>query len=119
MRAGKLRERVRVERRAVADDGRGNTEGDFEPLFNGLKLPAEVRAGSRRSDNVIAAKLTGVNVYEVRLRQDSLSRQIAPDDRLVWLRPWGDVVLNIRGNPVDPDGKRQDLLITCEEGVAT
>jgi head-tail adaptor len=119
MRSGRLKERVRVERRGTTDDGRGNRRGDFAPLFSGQKLPAEVRPGSRRSDSVIAAKLTGVNVYEVRVRQDSLSRQITADDRLVWLRPWGDVVLNIRGNPVDPDGRRQDLLMTCEDAVAT
>jgi head-tail adaptor len=118
MRAGRLRERVKVQRRSTSTAVPGVTEGPFEDIFDGLKFPANV-VPTRRSDSVIAAKLKGINVYDVYLRSDSSSRTITADDRLVWVRPEGDVILNIRGNPVDPDGKRQELRFTCEEGVAT
>lgn len=118
MRAGRLRERVKVQRRATINDVPGVTEGDFADLFDGLKFPARV-VPTRRSDSVIAARLTGVNVYDVYLRSDSNTRSITAADRLVWVRPEGDVELNIRGNPSDPDGKRQELQITASQGEAT
>jgi len=127
MQAGALRDRVRVERRATADDGYGNTEGAFAPLFTDggspaqiTLLPAKIRPASQSRDGVLAARLEGTVVYNVWLRQDSLSRQITPDDRLVWVQDVGtEVILNIRGPLVDPDGRRMELQVTCEQGVAT
>lgn len=119
MRAGALRERVRAERRVAADDGYGNAEGAFAALFSGTVLPAKIRPASQARDGVLAARLEGTVVYTVWLRQDSLSRQLLPDDRLVWVRPEGDLVMNIRGPAVDPDGMRAELQLTCEAGVAT
>jgi hypothetical protein len=120
MQAGELRERVRAERRAPADDGYGNKEGAFAAMFNGTLLPAKIRPVGQSRDGVLAARLEGSVVYNVWVRQDSLSRQLLPDDRLVWVQPGGgEVVLNIRGPAVDPDGKRSELQLTCEQGVAT
>ncbi len=119
MQAGALRERVRAERRAAANDGYGNMEGAFAALFGGTLLPAKIRPASQARDGVLAARLQGSVVYNVWLRQDSLSRQITPDDRLVWVRPDGETILNIRGPAVDPDGMRSELQLTCEAGVAT
>lgn len=119
MRAGELRERVRVERRAPADDGYGNKDGAFASLFPDKLLPAKIRPASQSRDGVLAARLEGNVVYNVWLRQDSLSRQILPDDRLVWVKAEGEIILNIRGPAVDPEGKREELQLTCEMGVAT
>jgi head-tail adaptor len=119
MQAGALRERVRVERRSTASDGYGNEEGAFAALFDDTLLPAKIRPASQGRDGVLAARLEGTVVFNVWLRQDSLSRQLLPDDRLVWVRPEGEVILNIRGPVVDPDGMRAELQLTCEQGVAT
>lgn len=113
MRAGELRQRVTVERRAAGDDGYGNpVSGDFAPLFAGL--PARIRPAGRNSDAVMAARLEGATLYEVTLRADSQSRQIGTDDRLVW----GATEMAIRGRPVDPDGRGRVLVLLCEAGVA-
>lgn len=127
MQAGALRDRVRVERRAAATDAYGNSEGAFASLFDdgaspatATLLPAKIRPASQGRDGVLAARLEGSVVYNVWLRQDSMSVQILPDDRLVWVQDGGaEVVLNIRGPAVDPDGRRMELQLTCEAGVAT
>jgi head-tail adaptor len=120
MQAGALRDRVRAERRQTVSDGYGNKEGTFAALFDGRLLPAKIRPASQARDGVLAARLEGSVVYNVWLRQDSLSVQITPDDRLVWVQDGGtEVILNIRGPAVDPDGRRMELQLTCEAGVAT
>lgn len=119
MQAGALRDRVRAERRSTTSDGYGNSEGAFAALFSGTLLPAKIRPASQSRDGVLAARLEGQVVYNVWLRQDSLSRQLLPDDRLVWVRPEGEIILNIRGPGVDPDGMRAELQLTAEAGVAT
>lgn len=119
MRAGELTERVVFQRRtAAADNGYGTVEGDFADLHGGLEFPAKIRP-ARQGDSVIAARLQGVNAYNVWLRSSSETRAITADDRIVWKHPDGDRILNIRGEPDDPEGRNQEIHILAERGVTS
>lgn len=117
MQAGGLRERIRVERRGLGVDG--HTVGPYATLFAGVLLWAKIRPSSARSDRVLGSRLEGVNVFDVYLRQDEFSRQITADDRLIWIRASDELVMQVRGNPVDPDGRGAELHILAESGVTT
>lgn len=111
MGAGKRRERIAFEKRAVAaDDGYGNTFGGWEEQF--------VRWASmtpmRRGEAVIASRLSGVQPYILNILADSQSREIATDWRARNVNT--DTVYNIR--TVEPSASRAEIDLLVEQGVA-
>lgn len=106
MKAGDLRERVRLELLSDPSDGVG---GQVESWTFVADLWASVLPTGGR-ETLEAGALTGVQGWRVRLRwQEGLGTR----HRFVWR----DRALNIRSIE-DPDGRRQQLLAFCESGVA-
>src|SRR5688572_5318326 len=72
MSAGELRERIAFDRRALISDGYGNEQGDWEEQF--------IRWGRLRprlgGEQVMAARLQGVQPYTIKVWFDNKTRQI-------------------------------------------
>ena len=77
--AGTLRHRVGFDKRAVEDDGMGNTiSGEFEEQFQ-CRADFRHRGGS---EAVMAARLEGRHILGVYVRSSSQTRQITTDWRM-------------------------------------
>jgi head-tail adaptor len=122
MRAGQLRDSIRVERRGEdSTDGWGNpVSGDFAELIAAQPARLIPMGGD---EQVRADRLTGSVKYEVTLRWSSANAGIRADDRFVLARASAGLasatVLNVRHEGVDPTEKRRELRFVCETGVAT
>ena len=80
--AGKLRERVRFDRRAPVSDGMGNTVGPWATLIAARYAQL---TPARGGEQVIAARLQGVATFDLVLRYDSQTQLVTTDDRVVAL----------------------------------
>jgi head-tail adaptor len=80
--AGQLREAVRFERRAAADDGYGNTQGAWENL---IARRAAKLTPTRGGEQVIADRLQGQSSWDLWVRFDSETSRVTTDDRAVEL----------------------------------
>lgn len=110
--AGQLRERVAYEERAaIADDGYGNTEGDWQVKFYRSASIVPKLGG----EQVQASRLSGVQPYLITMRSDSDTRTIIVEGRLRNART--DAIYNIR-TVTNPDLKNHYLELLVEEGVA-
>lgn len=116
--AGELRESVYFERRAVSDDGFGNTvSGDFArwyPTPSG-GVPAKI-VPLRGGETVQAQRLAGTAIYEIWVRADSTLDGLTAADRVVDAR--SGEIYNIRVD-VNPDMRGRFRVLTCERGVAS
>lgn len=113
--AGRLRALLRCQRKGPAADEFGN------PVPNGddWKTYFHVRAGlvpRNGGEAVIAGRLQGRQPYIVTVRQNSNTRMITPEWRLVDDRD-PKRVYAVR-TVADPDGKRMWLELLVEHGVA-
>lgn len=78
MSAGELRERVAFDRRAVVDDGYGNTvSGDWQEQFVVWARIQPLKGG----EGVQAARLAGSQPVVIRIRLSSHARQISTEWR--------------------------------------
>jgi head-tail adaptor len=78
--AGGMGDRLRFESRAVADDGYGNpVSGDWTHRFT---RSADVRP-ARGGEEVLAAKLQGVQPVRIIVYSDSETRTVTPEWRAV------------------------------------
>lgn len=114
MHAGKLRDRVTVERATETPDGAGGAV----VTWSGQGTLAAHIEPVRAAERVEAAQQRGVVMYRVTVRNSGVGAAATTTDRLVWLRPSGDVVLNIRGAPVLPSSEPWRVL-ESEAGVQT
>ena len=108
---GQLSELVAFDDRVAADDGMGNTEGDWAEKF-------QCRAGFtylRGGEAVIASRLEGVQPVVVRIRATPETLQIEPDWQMRDVRR--STPYNIRSIAATPDRKWLDLVV--QSGVAT
>ena len=121
MRAGQMRDRVRVERRnqnAVDEWGNPDT-GAWQTVVAAQSARLVPQGGD---EQVRAARLTGSVKYEVVVRWTAANAGIRDGDRFVLQRasaglPAG-TELNIRHAGVDPSEKRTELRFMAEAGVA-
>ncbi|WP_375414630.1 head-tail adaptor protein [uncultured Bradyrhizobium sp.] len=115
--AGELRHRIAFDRRALIDDGAGNTEGDFEEQF---VVSAKVQA-KFGGEAVTAARLAGQQPIIVTIRQSSKTVLIGTDWRARDVRssanPDEQTVYNIR-SIADPDDGGAWFEILCQSGSA-
>lgn len=113
--AGDLRHKVRFEKRAdVADDGYGNTQGDWQQQFTRRAYIGMTQGG----EQVIASRLEGVQPAVVVVRYDSRTATVTPDWRLVEVRGDGtERVYGIR-TAEDMDHDRRWITLLCIAGVA-
>lgn len=112
--AGALRERVRFQRRLMADDGLGGMvpAGEFETRFTVWAKYTALRGG----ESVQASRLEGRQPMIVTVRQSSQTREATEGWRLVDDRD-PTRVFAIVGPATDPDGKRAWLDFLVTEGA--
>lgn len=79
-RAGDLRERVTVQRRATTDDGFGNNVSEWTKLRD--DIPAAI-SPMRGGEAVREQRLAAIAAFEIVVRSDSFTRTIKASDRLV------------------------------------
>lgn len=109
--AGKLRERVRLQRKNLVDNGRGGrSRPTGQPEWidaDRSDLRAEIipLRGDEALQNVV---LRSVQTYRVTVRWRA---DITTAHRLLW----GATALDIKSAARSPD--RRDLVMTCESGV--
>lgn len=112
--AGKLREKLLFQRRAVVDDGFGNeVAGDWETQFTAAADLIPLRGG----EPVLAARLTGVQPFIIRIRSCIAARAVNTAWRAVDARQTSRV-FNITA-AVDPDNKNAWIDMMATQGVAT
>lgn len=112
MRAGTLRERVTLQKRATqADDGFGNTLAAFSDQFT---VAASI-VPMRGDEQILAARLQGVRAVTITVRQSSNADQITAEWRVVDAR--SGEIYNIRS--VEPDVRNRRIAMLCELGVTT
>lgn len=103
MRAGSLRDRVRIERAVDTTDAQGGTTRTWVPLD---VVYAKIRAGVGR-EFVAAKEQIATNVFTVTIRHR--------DDITAGMRiRRGAAVLWVTSPAVDPDGSRERLTLLCE-----
>jgi head-tail adaptor len=113
LRAGNLRHELTVRRVSEIPNGKGGYKSDWGKVAT---ANGEV-TGLGGSESVIGQALQGISVFQIRIRW---RQDIAVDDQL---RPTGSCFgfdaegnardVNIR-SIVDPDGKRQQLVIIAD-----
>jgi len=111
---GTYRERLMFQKRAtVADDGTGNTEGDWVDQFSEQCNIVAARGG----EQALAARLQNIRPVEVEIHQSNRSRLIATDWRAINARNRSEVynIHDIR----DPDGRKRKHILTCSLGAPT
>jgi len=112
--AGKLREKLLFQRRALVDDGFGNeVAGDWETQFTAAADLIPLRGG----EPVIASRLVGVQPFIVRIRSCSAALAVDPSWRAVDARQ-ASRIFNITA-AVDPDNKNAWIDMMATQGVAT
>lgn len=107
MQAGRLRERVVIQKEVVSRDSFG---AEVNPWQDVATVWASVRPGASGERFISAAdQMQATITHTVRIRQRA---GVSPKMRLLW----GSRVLNIQ-SVVDPDGRRREVLLLCEEIV--
>lgn len=129
--AGELRERVRFERRREnGDDGYGNVQYEWQRIAG--PMTARIKP-ARGGEQVLADRLSGVEVFEIIVRWFSKTRitdpgypplpkgtieggPLDPGDRCVNER--SGAIYNIR-SITNPDEQHEFLSIIAQSGMAT
>jgi SPP1 family predicted phage head-tail adaptor len=113
MAAGKLRERLKFQKRGEpVDDGYGNTVTDWVDQFT-VSARVKPRLGS---EPIIAQRLQGVQPVTITVRASSDTRQIAPDWRAIDTRD-ATKVYNLRTAAADEKDRFIEML--ADDGAAT
>jgi head-tail adaptor len=113
--AGKMRARLKFQRRANSDDGYGNEDGAWFDLTPPVVRWCDLKP-TRGGETIQSARLTGSAAWDCWVRADSGTRGIQPGDRAVDVRD-ENRTFNVRFNE-DMDGKNAWRLIQIESGVA-
>jgi len=109
MPAGALRDRIRFEKRADADDGYGNTVSDWAVQF---ERAAEIRP-LKGSEQVIASRLQGIQPALIIVRYDSQTATITPEWRAVDAR--SGTIYNIE-TAADMERRCEYITMMCTAG---
>lgn len=107
LQAGRLRERVTIEAGAHTDD----TTGGFDDAWTTLaEVWAEVRPTGGR-ERLEAGSMRGTQGWRVTIRHRT-------DVTVLHRLDWRGTKMDIQ-SVADPDGRREQLVLFCESGVAT
>lgn len=113
MSAGELNRRVRFEKRAATSDKYGNAVDDWQMIFD--NEPASIRP-VRGAEDVIAAKLQGRQIVEIKVRYSNLTTQVNTDHRAVNAATGEAFNIRVIENK---DMRGRYLTMLCESGVAS
>lgn len=122
MRAGQMRDRLRVER---LGDESADAYGNATPAAWATQVAAQNAHVMPMGGNeaMRADRLTGIVKYEVVLRWSNSNAAILATDRFVLERAGASMpsgtVLNVRHTGIDPTGKKRELRFIVESGEAT
>ncbi|WP_054309912.1 head-tail adaptor protein [Mesorhizobium sp. 1M-11] len=108
MTAGQLRELVTLQYATLEDDGAGNEI----PTWHDIIVPARIRY-LKGSEEIIAARLTGVQPIVITIRNGGPAAAVTTDWRAIITRT--AETLQIRSKITDERGAWIDLL--CQSGV--
>lgn len=114
---GKLRTKVRVERRGPpVSDGAGNFTSDWGTVCERHAQIKAVPVTNASPEAIIQGRLSGTAFMSVTVRFDVSTRTITSDDRVVNVET-GEIY-NVR-SALDLDSDRRFITMDCEKGVAT
>jgi head-tail adaptor len=114
MTAGKMRERLEFQKREMVDDGFGNeVAGDFVTVFTDAAELIPLKGG----EPVIAARLSGVQPFIVRVRSSTATRDVTTAWRAIDARN-APRIFNIT-SVANYDQKNAYLDMMATQGVAT
>ena len=102
---GELRARLRFDRSSLGANVGGVVLGVWAPF---IKMRSAKLEPTRGGIEVTSERLDGKAIYDLWVRSDSQTRLLKPGDRAVDLRT--DVIYAL-GQPIDPNDRRQWLLI--------
>jgi len=109
---GRMRERVRFERRGdIENDGHGTVIGDFEPMFGSVAAKITPRLGG---ETVISSRLQGVQPFTVTVRSSSDTRCVDATCRCVNERTGAIYDIRAISNP-DQKNKFLDMLVEAKQ----
>ncbi|KAA0689852.1 head-tail adaptor protein [Neorhizobium sp. P12A] len=112
--AGRMREKLLFQVRSTEDDGYGNPQsGDWATVFASAAEIIPLKGG----EPVLAARLTGVQPYIIRIRSSAAARGMTTAWRAIDARNQNQI-FNIR-SVANTDQKNAWLDIMAEDGVAT
>lgn len=112
--AGKLREKLLFQRRALVDDEMGNEQaGDWETVFTASARLIPLKG----SEPVMASRLSGVQPFILQIRSCSAARDVNPAWRAVDARNLSRV-FNIK-SAANFDEKNAYVDMMAVQGVAT
>lgn len=112
MSIGNLPERIAFDKRTTTDDGAGNVVADFAEEFTTSAAIVYLKG----EESTRAAALTGSQPVKIRVRQSSLTDEIAPDWRARDVR--AGTVYNIKAiSPASVDGYYLDIIATSGEAA--
>jgi SPP1 family predicted phage head-tail adaptor len=106
---GRMNQRVAFDKRAPADDGAGNKEGNWVEQFQRAARIVPKLGG----EEVTARRLQGTSVVVIQVRSDSKTQQITPQWRARDVR--NNIAYNIRSIQ-NPDERNIALEFMCESG---
>ena len=110
MKRQRLRDRVRLERRGTTRNSSGGVVETWETVSEGVPCDIFHRSGS---ENVIAERIKGVEVLEIKMRDLSQVATMTTDDRLV--NEFTGELYNIK--TALPDDSRKWLFLTVTKGA--
>jgi len=113
MTAGQLRERLHFQTRVEHDDGYGNTVAEWATQFT---VAARLKPEGR-GEQVLAARLSGVQTYRCTVRKSSETVQITEAWRAVDARN-ADRIFAVKSPPADFSEKGASLDMLVQSGVA-
>lgn len=114
MTAGKMREKLHFQARAMVDDGFGNEQaGDFATVFTAAAELIPLKGG----EPVLAARLTGVQPFVIQIRGSTAARGLTTAWRAVDARNPSRIFNITSVANVDQKNAYIDLMAT--QGVAT
>ena len=111
--AGMMVERVAFQRRQAAEDGAGNTEGDWDPATAFQRAAGYIMKPG--SEAVLAERLEGRQPVTIFTYWDAQTSQVKPGDWQI-VDQNDQTVYAIRA-AADMDRRRQWMTFVCESGV--
>lgn len=107
-----LLERFAFDRRTTTDDGAGNLVADFAEEFQTAAAIVYLKG----EESIRAAALTGSQPIRIRVRESSLTDEIAPDWRARDVR--AGTIYNIKAiSPAPVQGRYLDIVATSGEAA--
>lgn len=116
MSAGNLRERVTFQVRGeTAGDGYGNNASGWVAVDGANQIGANIKP-MRGTEDVLALRLTGQNMFEIKVRYHAAISGLKSNARIVDER--NNEIYSIVANPENRDQRKRYLWFTCKTELA-